>query len=67
MSISSIGSTPAIAQQSTKLASDGDTAAVESRENSAAKKAEKLNGGFQPKPATTQSVPVTAGGLSTIA
>jgi hypothetical protein len=67
MSISSISSTSAVAQQSTKLASDGDTAAVEARENSATKKAEKLNGGFQPKPAPTQSVPATAGGFSTIA
>ena len=66
MSISSIGSVSAVAQ-STRLASDGDTAAVESRESSATKKAEKLNNGVQPKPTLTQSVPVTAGGLSRIA
>jgi len=68
MSIASISSTMAVAQQSPKMASDGDTAAIEARENYATRNAEKLNGGFQPKPAPTQSAaPPTPGGVNKMA
>lgn len=68
MSISSVGpagfsSAGYIARPSTKLAPDGDTAAVEARESNATQKAEKLNGGFAPK----SNPALAAGGLNTVA
>ena len=62
-------STP-ILPQSNKVASDGDSAAVEAKETRAVKLDEKFNGGVTPKnsaPETTATPSSGTGGLSTVA
>lgn len=49
MSVSGIVAVNAGAVAQTKLAPDGDTAAVEAAETATKRQAEKANGGFEPK------------------